>query len=79
MSQSCRAKLGDRKKLWDVAHDEYKMEFPETWAEIYDVVSNHPHRWSILTYIGMFLLVILFVGCCCGRITKRTHQELKNR
>jgi hypothetical protein len=57
MSQGCRAKLGDRHKLWKTAHEEYKMEFPETWSELYDVVSNHPHRWSILTYIGVFLLV----------------------
>ncbi|KAI6197524.1 hypothetical protein M3Y94_01234100 [Aphelenchoides besseyi] len=79
MSQTCRVKLEERQKLWNIAHDEYKMEIPETWADLVEVVSTHPHRWSILTYIGMLLVVILFIGCCCGRITKRAHSELKNR
>jgi Golgi apparatus protein 1 len=79
MSASCKTKLEERNKLWKTAHDEYTMELPETWGELYDVIAHHPHRWSFLTYIGAFLLIILFVGCCCGRMTKRVHRELKNR
>ncbi|KAI6216457.1 hypothetical protein M3Y99_01820900 [Aphelenchoides fujianensis] len=70
MSASCRTKLEERRKLWDIAHEEFKMDFPETWAEMCT---------TILTYLGMFLLVILFIGCCCGRLSKGKYHELKNR
>ncbi|CAD5216477.1 unnamed protein product [Bursaphelenchus xylophilus] len=79
MSSGCRTKLVERKKLWNMAHDDYKMELPETWAEAYSVIANHPQRTSILTVTGVVLLVLLLIGCCCGRLTKRQYSELKNR
>lgn len=79
MSQSCRTKLVERQKLWNMAHDEFKMVLPETWGEVYDAITSHPQRNSILTWLGLALLFILLLGCCCGRISKRTHHELKNR
>uniref|UniRef100_A0AC35TWW4 Golgi apparatus protein 1 n=1 Tax=Rhabditophanes sp. KR3021 TaxID=114890 RepID=A0AC35TWW4_9BILA len=79
ISSECRNKLMERKKLWNLAHDEYKMAVPDDWAAILDIVSNHPQRNSIATFAGIFILIILVIGCCCGRCTKRTHMELKNR
>ncbi|KAH7727487.1 Cysteine rich repeat family protein [Aphelenchoides avenae] len=79
MSQSCRTKLVERQKLWNMAHDEFKMVLPETWSEVYEAITSHPQRNSILTWLGLALLFILLMGCCCGRISKRTHSELKNR
>ncbi|KAI1702818.1 cysteine rich repeat domain-containing protein [Ditylenchus destructor] len=79
LSSACRNKLTERQKLWNMAHDEYKMALPETWHDVYNIVANHPHRTSILTWVGGILLVLLLLGCCCGRWTKRIHSELKNR
>lgn len=79
MSQGCRTKLTERQKLWNMAHSEYKMELPETFAQAYQAIANHPQRNSILSAIGVLLLLLLCIGCCCGRITKRQYSELKNR
>ncbi|CAD6195709.1 unnamed protein product [Caenorhabditis auriculariae] len=73
MSQHCRAKLEDRNKLWMKAHAEYQMAMPETWHDLATLVMEHPQKVSILGYLGAFVLLILFIGCCCGRATKRTH------
>lgn len=79
ISSTCRTKLTERQKLWNVAHDKFKMVLPESWADIYQAISIHPHRTSILTYLGIILLALLMAGCCCGRFTKRKYSELKNR
>jgi hypothetical protein len=79
LSSGCRIKLTERNKLWQVAHSEYQMKLPETWSDLATVIAQHPQRTSILTWFGFGLVALLLVGCCCGRLTKRTHQELKNR
>lgn len=79
LSSSCRTKLTERNKLWQVAHSEYQMKLPETWSDLATAISQHPQRNSILTWFGMGLLALLLVGCCCGRWSKKSHQELKNR
>uniref|UniRef100_A0A0N5BCS7 Golgi apparatus protein 1 n=1 Tax=Strongyloides papillosus TaxID=174720 RepID=A0A0N5BCS7_STREA len=82
ISNDCKTKLIERKKLWSMAHEEYKMVIPETWDDLLDIVDSlqdHPHKNSILTFFGIFIVLILIIGCCCGRLTKRTHLELKNR
>uniref|UniRef100_A0AC34Q7S5 Golgi apparatus protein 1 n=1 Tax=Panagrolaimus sp. JU765 TaxID=591449 RepID=A0AC34Q7S5_9BILA len=79
MSDQCKTKLSERKKLWNVAHEKYKMEFPKTLSGIYNLVAEHPERDSILAWFGGLILIILIVGCCCGRCTKRTAYELKNK
>ncbi|CEF59806.1 Cysteine-rich Golgi apparatus protein 1 repeat and Cysteine-rich Golgi apparatus protein 1 repeat,eukaryote-containing protein [Strongyloides ratti] len=82
LSTDCKLKLIERKKLWSVAHDDYKMSVPETWLDlllVVDSINNHPQRNSIFSFFGIFILIILIIGCCCGRCTKRTHLEMKNR
>jgi len=79
MSDQCRTKLSERKKLWNVAHEKYSMSLPSSFSGIYQLVAEHPERDSILAWFGGLILVILIIGCCCGRCTKRTHYELKNR
>ena len=79
LSDQCRNKLTERERLWAVAHDKYKMALPENWSQAYRLIADHPERNSILTYAGLVLLVLLMIGCCCGRLTKRQHTELKNR
>jgi hypothetical protein len=78
-SEQCRNKLTERNKLWNMAHEKYMMALPNNWHEVYQFVSEHPQRNSILTYGGLLLLVLLAIGCCCGRFSKRQHTELKNR
>uniref|UniRef100_A0A0N4ZII0 Golgi apparatus protein 1 n=1 Tax=Parastrongyloides trichosuri TaxID=131310 RepID=A0A0N4ZII0_PARTI len=82
LSSGCQTKLMERKKLWNIAHEKYKMAIPETWNDLLDAVESiqsHPQRNSILSFFGIFLIIILILGCCCGRCTKRTHMEMKNR
>uniref|UniRef100_A0A914H8J5 Golgi apparatus protein 1 n=1 Tax=Globodera rostochiensis TaxID=31243 RepID=A0A914H8J5_GLORO len=79
LSTSCRTKLTERNKLWQVAHDEYRMALPDTWSEAYAVLLNHPQRTSILTWLGIGLLVLLLAGCFLGRYSARAYKELKNR
>lgn len=31
ISNECRRKLGERDRLWNMAHDKYKMALPENW------------------------------------------------
>ncbi|WKX97247.1 hypothetical protein Q1695_013144 [Nippostrongylus brasiliensis] len=79
MTSKCRNMLDDRNKLWMKAHDQYKMVLPESWHEVYTLVAAHPHKTSLLGWLAGVVFFILLVGCCCGRATKRTHMELKNR
>ncbi|XGW08842.1 hypothetical protein V3C99_011284 [Haemonchus contortus] len=79
MSSSCRNMLADRNKLWMKAHQQYQMAWPESWHEAYSMVATHPHKISILGWLSGIVFFILLVGCCCGRLSKRTHMELKNR
>uniref|UniRef100_A0A915LE40 Golgi apparatus protein 1 n=2 Tax=Meloidogyne incognita group TaxID=654580 RepID=A0A915LE40_MELJA len=79
LSSVCREKLTERNKLWQIAHSEYQMKLPESWSDLANAIAQHPQRSSILTWFGVGLLILLLVGCCCGRLSKRTHQELKNR
>lgn len=79
MTPTCRNMLADRNKLWMKAHQQYQMVLPESWHEVYTLVSNHPHKTSLLGWLAGVVFFILLVGCCCGRVTKRTHMELKNR
>uniref|UniRef100_A0A914Y5H4 Golgi apparatus protein 1 n=1 Tax=Panagrolaimus superbus TaxID=310955 RepID=A0A914Y5H4_9BILA len=79
MSDQCRTKLSERKKLWNVAHDSYNMQFPDSFASAYQAIASHPQRDSILAWFGGMILLIMLVGCCCGRLSKRTSHELKNR
>jgi Golgi apparatus protein 1 len=79
MSDQCRTKLSERKKLWNVAHDSYNMQFPDTFAGAYQAIVSHPQRDSILAWFGGMILLIMLIGCCCGRLSKRTSIDLKNR
>ncbi|KAK0393485.1 hypothetical protein QR680_000235 [Steinernema hermaphroditum] len=79
MEDNCKNKLTERRQLWKVAHDKFQVQLPESWSEVYSVIANHPQRNSLLTYIGLVILVLFVLGCCFGRCTKRTHYELKNR
>uniref|UniRef100_A0A0N4X538 Golgi apparatus protein 1 n=1 Tax=Haemonchus placei TaxID=6290 RepID=A0A0N4X538_HAEPC len=87
MSSSCRNMLADRNKLWMKAHQviqlffsrQYQMAWPESWHEAYSMVATHPNKVSILGWLSGIVFFILLVGCCCGRLSKRTHMELKNR
>lgn len=43
LSSSCRTKLTERNKLWQVAHSEYQMKLPETWSDLATAISvSHP-------------------------------------
>jgi Golgi apparatus protein 1 len=79
ITSNCRSKLTERNKLWQIAHSEYQMKLPESWSDLASAIAQHPQRSSILTWFGVGLLILLLIGCCCGRLSKRTHQELKNR
>lgn len=79
ISATCRTKLTERQRLWNIAHEKYKMLMPLSWKDLYNVLSNHPDRSSILQYLGIMLVVLLLIGCIFGRWSKRTYAELKNR
>lgn len=55
------------------------MVLPESFAQMMNIVVNHPQRNSLLMWFGTFILILFLVGCCCGRATKRVKRELKNR
>ena len=56
------------------------MELPENWEQVATFIVNHPHRISILGWLGGVVFFLFFVGCCCGRLSKRRqHEMLKNR
>ncbi|PAV55880.1 hypothetical protein WR25_13801 [Diploscapter pachys] len=79
MSQNCKGRLEDRNKLWMKAHEEYKLVLPENFQELVSVIANHPNKVSFLGWISAIIFILFLIGCCCGRVTKRTHMELKNR
>lgn len=79
MTTACKEKLTQRNELWTKAHQEHQLVMPESFAEMAEIVANHPHRTSILTWFTAFVLLLLGIGCCCGRATKRIKRELKNR
>ncbi|VDK72616.1 unnamed protein product [Onchocerca ochengi] len=79
LSPTCRDKLTERNNLWNKAYKEKQMVLPESLAEMVNIVVNHPQRNSLLTWFGAFVLILFFIGCCCGRATKRIKRELKNR
>lgn len=79
LSSTCRTKLTERQRLWNIAHDKYKMLLPQSWTELYNAISTHPGRSSILTYLGVILIILILLGCLCGRWSKSTYSELKNR
>ncbi|CAJ0586700.1 unnamed protein product, partial [Mesorhabditis spiculigera] len=79
LTQSCKTKLHERNQLWMKAHSEYQMAMPETFGEFVEIIRDHPQRNSLLSWLALFILVILVLGCCCGRATKRVARELKNR
>uniref|UniRef100_A0A915AS27 Golgi apparatus protein 1 n=1 Tax=Parascaris univalens TaxID=6257 RepID=A0A915AS27_PARUN len=79
MSPTCRNKLVERNELWMRAHNEHALMMPESFADVVQIVSVHPQRTSLLMWFAGFVFVLLAVGCCCGRATKRIKRELKNR
>jgi Golgi apparatus protein 1 len=93
MTKSCRSKLHDRNQLWKKAHEvsgglcrddllsfqEYKMPMPDSLSGLFSLISDHPQRSSIISWLAVFVCVLFCIGCCCGRVTKRVHRELKNR
>ncbi|CAJ0931783.1 unnamed protein product, partial [Mesorhabditis belari] len=79
MNPECATKLHERHQLWQKAHAEYQMALPETFGELIDVIRDHPNKTSLLSWFALFIVVILLLGCCCGRATKRVARELKNR
>ncbi|VDO32757.1 unnamed protein product [Onchocerca flexuosa] len=79
LSPTCRDKLTERNNLWNKAYKEQQIVLPESLAEMVNIVVNHPQRNSLLTWFGAFVLILFFIGCCCGRATKRIKRELKNR
>ncbi|VDK72684.1 unnamed protein product [Litomosoides sigmodontis] len=79
LSSNCRNKLTERNNLWNKAYKEEQMALPESFAEMVNIVTSHPQRNSLLTWVGAFILILFFIGCCCGRATKRIKREMKNR
>uniref|UniRef100_A0A7E4VEA0 Golgi apparatus protein 1 n=1 Tax=Panagrellus redivivus TaxID=6233 RepID=A0A7E4VEA0_PANRE len=79
ISDVCRTKLVERKKLWNVAAQTGSFVLPASLSGIYNAIAAHPERDSILAWFGGAILFVLLVGCCCGRCSKRTSSELKNR
>ncbi|VBB25732.1 unnamed protein product [Acanthocheilonema viteae] len=79
LSPTCRDKLIERNNLWNKAYKEEQIALPESFAEMVNIVVSHPQRNSLLTWFGAFVLLLFFVGCCCGRATKRIKREMKNR
>lgn len=49
-----------------------------TWYIVYLIFNIYLIKNYFLRF-GVGLLILLLIGCCCGRLSKRTHQELKNR
>lgn len=70
--------LNDHNNL-NFCFKEYAMPLPENFADVIDIVTNHPRRTSLLTWFAAFVVILFIVGCCCGRASKRIHRELKNR
>ncbi|CAB3405076.1 unnamed protein product [Caenorhabditis bovis] len=79
LTRDCKQKLSDRNKLWMKAHAEYQMALPDSFHALANLVMEHPQRNSILGYVAAIVFVILLLGCCCGRASKRQYQEMKNR
>ncbi|CAI5443373.1 unnamed protein product [Caenorhabditis angaria] len=79
LTRECKSKLSDRNKLWMKAHAEHQMALPDSWHALANLVMDHPQRYTILTYLGGFVFFVLLIGCCCGRVSKRQYQEMKNR
>lgn len=77
ISTSCRTKLTERRQLWNVAHNQYKILLPESWKDIYQIVNTHPRRDFILTFLFVLTVFLLLVGCLCERFSKRKYSELK--
>ncbi|EGT52320.1 hypothetical protein CAEBREN_08410 [Caenorhabditis brenneri] len=79
LSKECSSKLNDRNKLWMKAHSEFQMALPDSWHAFATLVMEHPERNSILGYLAGFIVVVLLIGCCCGRVSKKQYIEMKNR
>ncbi|XP_067931662.1 Golgi apparatus protein 1-like isoform X2 [Watersipora subatra] len=75
-NKKCRELVKQRKELWEHAA---QMAPPETLREIWEDMSTSESRWYFMTVIGAVLAVILFIGICCGRASKRVAAEIKNR
>lgn len=52
---------------------------PETLSQVWSDVSSSNSRWYFFTVLLVVLSVILAIGVCCGRVTKRVAAEIKNR
>ncbi|CAI4232920.1 unnamed protein product [Auanema sp. JU1783] len=79
LTPGCRNKLVDRNRLWMKAHKEFEMVLPDSWHDVVELIQTHPNKISLLGWLGGVIFFLFIFGCCCGRLTKRTHYELKNR
>uniref|UniRef100_A0A0N5ASS7 Golgi apparatus protein 1 n=1 Tax=Syphacia muris TaxID=451379 RepID=A0A0N5ASS7_9BILA len=76
MTEECRKLLEIRSEL---SIKLQKDNLPNSIADLFSAVNSHPRRTSILAWFSGFILVLFFIGCCCGRASKRIRRELKNR
>ncbi|VDK41856.1 unnamed protein product [Anisakis simplex] len=65
--------------LSNIKLQEHQLPMPESFMDVIEMVKVHPQRTSFLMWFALFVFVILFIGCCCGRATSRAKRQLKDR
>jgi len=78
ITDSCRTRLMDRERLWQIASKEDNVVLPKDLGQFVQVVLNSENSTSLLTYFGMFIFIIFAGGLCFGRLSKR-HRQLEHK
>jgi Golgi apparatus protein 1 len=72
VDQHCKTQLGIRQKMWEAASERNVKDFPGLARHVYS-------DSNLLTAVTLLGLMILIVGTICGRVTKRSVYERKDR
>ncbi|XP_041454489.1 Golgi apparatus protein 1-like isoform X2 [Lytechinus variegatus] len=76
LQPDCKRMLSERKEMWEYAA---QVAPALNFFDLYNQIRNSPsHNYFVMVFLS-FVGVLFFFGLCCGRVTKRVRQEVKNK